>query len=260
MTVSVDVHQQLEKGVVTVKHASYAAHSPARRRSPGRDCPFTLIELLVVIAIIAILAAMLLPALQQARSKALTINCVSSTKQVTFAGQMYKEDFDGYIAVGWASNGDHWWRKWWPYLDDGNIWKCPADTSTGQMNLSALGVNPVVRGIHSYATPCEPGLAALSGVRVGHNQDPINCYAIVGPAVDEPSERGLVACYPGHYRFCPPSHTNADWQMPLDWALQRNDFPRHKTVIPSGFYDGHVKSLNFTSSEWRTESKFMWQQ
>src|SRR5262249_24103724 len=67
---------------------------------------FTLIELLVVIAIIAILAAILFPVFAQARETARTVTCLSNTRQIGSAIQMYAQDYDETI-VPWLQRTGH---------------------------------------------------------------------------------------------------------------------------------------------------------
>jgi prepilin-type N-terminal cleavage/methylation domain-containing protein len=126
---------------------------PAPRQTPPcrRASAFTLIELLVVIAIIAILAALLLPALARAKEKALTTACLNNKKQLTLCWIMYSGDNNEQIICNWTDGekaapsawvvGDAWKDSYvlqtnnirngslFPYNKSLGIYKCPADTT-----------------------------------------------------------------------------------------------------------------------------------
>ena len=144
--------------------SSTASFRNSRPRLPGRR-GFTLIELLVVIAIIALLVAILLPSLQQAKALAKLSVCKANLRALTQAWLMYLEEADGVLPTangpgGWIGPGSNEEEAIkngviWPFSASLKYYRCPADEST--VRWKSYSLNHYVGASDDFGgTPIKP--------------------------------------------------------------------------------------------------------
>ena len=197
---------------------------------------FTLIELLVVIAIIAILAAMLLPALSAARERSLSASCQGNLRQLAVGYLSYADEFS-YTPPVWSSN--RWMNSITPFVENGDvktensIFRCPVDRRDGVE--TSYGIN------QTY--PRDPEK---------RRREDLLWYGLSFSKIKNPSGFIILAdaCkyYIGKDVEGRGSTVMVDGEMVVSGGVYSNLALRHQMNFNAVFADGHAEYLAYNSS------------